>query len=554
MARKEKDTQSKLMLSSQALNDLGISKQPFASSILSDKEVYIDSTLSKLIDSIKHHIQFSPLLLIIEGEFGSGKTTLFRHFSQIEVDNVKLLPVQAEASDTLIQIQHKMSFHLEDIGSANHLDDNLKQLATFDTIPALVIDNAHTLSDTVIQEIIRYKSTLKQTHEVELKILLIANPGMSETIEKITDLDHNQLYVQNMPVFNEKQILNFCQHRLLTAGYTGQPVLDSNNAQQILKKSNGIPLQILETSTGAIEKNLKAKNKSTGSLTGKLIPLVVILIILSGIGYYLLQPDQSTTTVTQLAPATIQPEPQITIPEQKIEPGIEQQVKAVEPETTIVTDTSEVKTEIPAEEVIRQEISSLMTEAPAVPAQPETPAAPAPAAQAASPESPAEPPVAETVKKQSTVNLTLATTQTEIPEPAISQQAETRPEPVTKKTSPQPGTTGPGISPHPALTALGEMGIHDREWLLEQKASHWTLQILGARDPETLLKFAKQHKLGNDSAWYETQLSGKPWYVMVHRFYTSKDVARTSITRLPAALQKSRPWVKSVGSIHQALK
>ena len=118
-----------------ALESLGISKQPFANTVLSYKETYTDPALTKIIDSIKHHFQFSPLLLIIEGEYGSGKTTLFRHLSQSEITNIKLLPAQAEAADTLMQIQHKMSFHLEDIGSANHLDDNLKQLTTFDSIP-----------------------------------------------------------------------------------------------------------------------------------------------------------------------------------------------------------------------------------------------------------------------------------------------------------------------------------------------------------------------------------------------------------------------------------
>ena len=98
------------------------------------------------------------------------------------------------------------------------------------------------------------------------------------------------------------------------------------------------------------------------------------------------------------------------------------------------------------------------------------------------------------------------------------------------------------------------MGVHDQQWLLKQKASHWTLQILGARDPQTLLKFAQQHKLGDDSAWYETRLGDKPWYIIVHRFYTDKDIARASIARLPTSLQKSKPWVKSLQSIHNSIK
>ena len=96
--------------------------------------------------------------------------------------------------------------------------------------------------------------------------------------------------------------------------------------------------------------------------------------------------------------------------------------------------------------------------------------------------------------------------------------------------------------------------MHDKNWLLKQNPDHWTLQILGARDPDTLLKFATLHKLGDDSAWFETELNGKPWYIIVHRFYTDKDIARASIARLPDSLKTSKPWVKSVASIHQAIQ
>ena len=106
----------------------------------------------------------------------------------------------------------------------------------------------------------------------------------------------------------------------------------------------------------------------------------------------------------------------------------------------------------------------------------------------------------------------------------------------------------------PALKALTELGIKDKTWLLQQNPNYWTLQVLGARDPETLVKFIKQYQLHDDTAWYQTELSGKPWYVLVYRFYTDKDIARQSIQRLPEGIRKSSPWVKSVAAVQKSIK
>ena len=106
----------------------------------------------------------------------------------------------------------------------------------------------------------------------------------------------------------------------------------------------------------------------------------------------------------------------------------------------------------------------------------------------------------------------------------------------------------------PALQQLEAMGLKNPAWLKQQSPQNWTLQVLGARDPETLIKFARQHKLGDDSAWFVTDLNGKPWYVLVHRFYANRDIARNAISRLPVKLRQARPWVKSLQAIHKSMR
>lgn len=98
------------------------------------------------------------------------------------------------------------------------------------------------------------------------------------------------------------------------------------------------------------------------------------------------------------------------------------------------------------------------------------------------------------------------------------------------------------------------MGLREADWLLAQDSSHWTIQLLGAREPETLLVFAQRHQLSNQAAWYKTWLSSKPYYVLVYGSYASRDAARAQIDLLPDALRSAKPWVKSLGSIQKTIK
>ena len=222
-------------LNPQSIQQLGLSKQPFMSEILSDEAFYKIPALEKISDNLMHQVQFSDLLLIVEGLQGSGKTALFRRLIQSNIQNIKLLSIQAEATDTLVQVQQKMSLHMQDLGDANHLDDNLKSLQMFDQTPLIIMDNSHVLSDTTLQELFRYQQLLKSEHEVTLKILLFANTGMAQTLQNISDIQPDQMYVQHIPEFNAKQANEFIMLRLSSAGYKGEPLFHDSEFELYLK-------------------------------------------------------------------------------------------------------------------------------------------------------------------------------------------------------------------------------------------------------------------------------------------------------------------------------
>jgi len=570
MAKKNKNNNiSTGELSAQSLDFLNLSKQPFANEILSDKSFFKTQSLTKIIDSLTHQVQFSDLLLLVEGVHGSGKTCLFRQFIQNDIANTKSLSMQAEATDTLVQIQQKMSIHLQDLGDAGHLDENLKSLQMFDQTPLIIMDNSHVLSDTTIQELFRYQQQLQQEHEVTLKILMFANSGMSDTLQKITDIQADQIYVQNMPELSPKQLDNFITHRLRNAGYSGEPLLKSSDIQQLLKKCNGSPLEIMNQAAPIIDKIINNKlNPPTPAWVKTLIITGLLLIVVAGAYLYFLfdttdkQPseDNTPTVTTQTEETDDETTDVIDILESDSIPADTGETDAIQPRNASVTEpavsekneSNFTKPNTPEENTPKENTLEQNTHA----------------------TSASDPRI---IKRDSIENNTIEADTTEV---ASAEKLLTKEKPVPIEVPQTQTINTPNVKPetlqktapvkniseteivapsktalpvNPVLLELDKMGLHDASWLSQQSSKNWTLQLLGARDPETLLKFAQRNNLSNNAAWYKTWLTSKPYYVLVYGSYNSRETARSTITGLPPQLRSLKPWVKSMKSVQQAL-
>jgi len=83
--------------------------------------------------------------------------------------------------------------------------------------------------------------------------------------------------------------------------------------------------------------------------------------------------------------------------------------------------------------------------------------------------------------------------------------------------------------------------------------THFTLQLSGASQSNSLNAFAKQQGLKNYLV-YQTARDGKPWFVLVSGNYASSAEAKRAISSLPAEVQAKKPWVKPVHQVQQDLK
>ncbi|HED33683.1 MAG TPA: hypothetical protein ENJ08_05605 [Gammaproteobacteria bacterium] len=602
-SRKKSASPLSTELTAQTTEFLNLSKQPFNAEILSETSFFSGQALEKISDSLIHQVQFSELLLIVEGPHGSGKTALFRQFIQTEINNTKILSMQAEATDTLVQIQQKMSIHLQDMGDANHLDDNLKSLQMFDQTPLAIIDCAHVLSDTTLQELLRYQQQLKQGKDVTLKLLLFANTGIAETLQNITDISPDQMYVQRMPEYSAKQTDAFIKHKLKLAGYTGESLLDANAIQQLFKKSKGIPLEMMQIAAPMIDKIVLQKIKPVTGNMKKTLTLSLILLVIAGGGaaaYFILDadstptaplaentaalseetafieetPNTSTPTEAQKIPDEISAQDEhpaeesldANAPETMKQETMEQetsQLETIEPETTGLKTEEQQTSAIEAAD-LEENTSAIHTE-PAGTA----PASIIPSDKTAKPATPPRDLTSDSAPNSTRSNRTASTnkapvaaqqnTAAPIQTTGTAQQhnksVEILPEKQPEK-QPEPPVTQPETEkpPHPAIERLRAAGVHDVSWLMQQPAGNWTLQFLGARSPLALLKFAKKYPLDGNGIWYKSSLRGQPYYVLIYGSYPSRDAARNAVSKLTPELRAIKPWVKSLKAVQQALE
>jgi septal ring-binding cell division protein DamX len=98
--------------------------------------------------------------------------------------------------------------------------------------------------------------------------------------------------------------------------------------------------------------------------------------------------------------------------------------------------------------------------------------------------------------------------------------------------------------------------IHSEDWLLSQKSSHYTIQLMGARDETLLFDFVEKYHLleQNEIAFYKTTFKDKPWFQLLYGVYATKRDAQSAAANLPQKIRKSSPWIRRFSGVQKAIR
>jgi septal ring-binding cell division protein DamX len=125
--------------------------------------------------------------------------------------------------------------------------------------------------------------------------------------------------------------------------------------------------------------------------------------------------------------------------------------------------------------------------------------------------------------------------------------AMTESEPAAKENS---GVkTVSAVSVNVASALPRSTAVQGEDELLSWPDKGYTLQLLGARQLETARDFIADQQDPAAFNYFSTLYKGKPWHVVIIGRYGSRKEASAAVHELPRALQKLKPWARSIQSV-----
>jgi septal ring-binding cell division protein DamX len=110
--------------------------------------------------------------------------------------------------------------------------------------------------------------------------------------------------------------------------------------------------------------------------------------------------------------------------------------------------------------------------------------------------------------------------------------------------------SAPNHNDQPALV----LNIHLEPWLLDQISSNYTLQLVAGYQKSTVNNFLNRHKLpATELAYYRSVNKGKEWHSLVFGIYPDYSSAKRAIDGLPAAVRKTKPWIRRLKNIQKEI-
>jgi len=154
--------------------------------------------------------------------------------------------------------------------------------------------------------------------------------------------------------------------------------------------------------------------------------------------------------------------------------------------------------------------------------------------------------------------------------PANQVQASSAAPTATTSESAAAGQADSSVSPAPAAAAAtaaaatassasapapagGQQSGGDT-WLMAQKSTDYTLQLLATHDEKLMQEYLGKYQFTEPVAYFAFQRDGKQWYAAVYGSYAEKSQAQNAVANLPAGVGKTPPWIRQFGGIHKLMK
>lgn len=578
------------------LGDYGLNEAPFAPNHDS-RFTYLSSDLSEQLDLLKHYTQYGNLLLIVTGERGIGKTTLIDYLGSSSPEEWQMCRIQAhtmmDSGLLLRQVANGFGISdppLEPEALIEVLNSQLEHLHQQSYEPILLIDDAHELPQEALKSLIYLAEHHPQQQNI-LRIILFCEPEIETMLEDpaINSLKEKITHNIVLPVLNEEQTAEYLRHRLAVAGLDGTSPFTPKLVNKIFRASGGLPAAIneyahqnltndrepivnddedFEYDEQAPEKNLAMRNRVLGAIA--LIMVVVALIYQEDINKVFELPEAPVPfEVTETEQVSAQQDKTPFIQDESIPSKTEEKVFAEsKQETTIeinldktASNNQEISTETQTEKETLPELKIFSVNPSPVPASSLRQIISITGKGFHERQSVTvrwtgnEKELSRNqvnVSSESFMNLTLSVGKNsdswsvQITDPLLNQQSNNFEFQVVADST-------PSAKPESKKAAIpSSTGSKENTWILQQDKSHYTIQILGTHQKDTINQFIKSNSLIDKAVVFRSVRNNRDWYTLIYGSYADKPTAQAAASKLPGSVKS--PWIRSFDGIQESLK
>jgi DamX protein len=500
----------------------GLSVDPFADD--PHFPFYPGAQRRQVLEQLLHLCQFSNNLLLVTGEYGVGKTRM----AQALID---CLDDADDISFVEGQITTDINFLLSEVFSQFELTTK-EEFAEFcrkkseqDGLVVLIVDNAHHLTDAVIEDLI---NLLQENYESRLHLVLFAEPHLVDRLGNVDapDIVLTDFFLEKLSLAEAIDYLNF---RMEMADYLGPEIFIEAKVEPWWRESQGQLLLLHERAQEKLLQSVTPARPGKFQRSNSLVPHIVATSVLVGglfVGYLYLGEN----------------------PEEKSESNITISASvATQSESFVLSSTS---SSVPPDP-ISAPIAAEPIATPSNQEQSNTPAA-STAAALSSPSVTSD--KADQAIKQSVVPL--------------AQTNELQAKPIEKRINPSSvglaETKKPEVSsaPKSSSKAKSENNLSrdtkdfstQEKMILSWDASGYTLQIVGLSSEKAALEFIATQSNKKDLLLFKSLRKGKDWFVVVTGNFSSSVEARQAAKALPASQLKAAPWPRDLQTVQREIR
>lgn len=494
---------------------------------------YIEESRKLSLNKLLHLAPYSDVLLL-QGDQGVGRTSLLKAFIERAATNWRISYVGANTlmsgNAFLRQIGKGFELSLDSIESEDDLlweiDRFLHAIGRSGRRAIIIVDDAHLLSDDVImlmEKILRDERT-----EDCVSLLLSMRQDQGGKLDRFALLKERLSYTLTLEPLNKQEVEAYLRHRLAAANPEATAMLNDDLMSSVYEKSGGIPEEI-----DALLHGLLAGRKTSTPNVSRAKPIlagaaVVGVGIVAAVILYYQEEINRLFEVPAEQQATVNVENQANA----IAENDDDQLASVVTQMSAISDpdagVAVVHLENDESLPISVPIDEVLDEAANAEALPEG------VELATVPES--QPVAPAVITSRADSSLAVQPEPEKQPEKIAAITVEAKPEP---EPTPAPMPEPP---PKPELPA-------DIQWMFDQPANHYSMQMMALADKNKVLNFVKKWKIADQSATFPITRRGKALTVLVYGSYPNRAAADKAAKSLPKSWGVGQPWIRRFSGI-----